>query len=120
MRIVNKFMQIFDGCAMRVSYLPSVSELRAYLACAYFGSGIIGADMAARKLFQKDANDLWLEEAALISAMLTYPRPLEPPVTWELKVERRKRYAIHVYSSSKAVYSGPYEDSLRCKISSSG
>jgi Transglycosylase/N-acetylmuramoyl-L-alanine amidase len=92
--------------------------LRAYLACAFFGSGIIGADMAAQKIFQKDANELRLEEAALISAMLACPRPLRAPPAWESRVERRRRYAIHVYSSSKTAYSGPYEDSLRRKPAS--
>ena len=87
--------------------------LRAYLACAFFGSGLIGADMAARKFFDKDACELQLEEAALISALLACPRPLQPPPAWEAKVDRRKRYALHIYSSSKAAFNGPYEDSLR-------
>jgi hypothetical protein len=93
--------------------------LRAYLACAFFGSGIIGSDMAARKFFQKDANDLRLEEAALIGALLACPRPLQPPPAWAARIERRRQYAIHVYQSSKTAFSGPYEDSLRRKPPSS-
>ena len=114
----RKLYEMFLAMAIQSRYSKR-EILRAYLACAFFGSGLIGADMAARKFFGKNAAELQLEEAALISALLACPRPLQPPPAWEAKVERRKRYALQIYSSSEAALSGPYEDSLRRKAPSS-
>jgi membrane peptidoglycan carboxypeptidase len=83
--------------------------LRSYMACAFFGSGLIGADAAARKLFGKDASRLALDEAAVVAAMLAPPRPLAGPPGWEAKVRRRAAYGLRVYESRKPPLTAPQD-----------
>ena len=83
--------------------------LRSYLACAYFGSGLIGANAAAQKIFNKNADRLSTDEAALISAMLAYPRPLHGLPRWEQRARRRAAYAVTVFARRKRRLAGPYE-----------
>jgi membrane peptidoglycan carboxypeptidase len=71
------------------------------MACAFFGSGLVGADAAARKVFGKAANRLTLDQAALIAAMLARPRPLDGSAGWEARVRRRAAYGLQVYGSSR-------------------
>jgi membrane peptidoglycan carboxypeptidase len=70
--------------------------LKSYLACAYFGSGLIGANAAARRVFGKDADQLDLQEGAFIAAMLAAPRPLDGATAWEARVRRRAAYGLSV------------------------
>ena len=83
--------------------------LRSYLACAYFGSGLIGANAAAQRIFNRDADRLTIEEASFISAMLAYPRPLDGLPRWEQRAQRRAAYAVAVFASRKGRLAGPYE-----------
>jgi len=75
--------------------------LRSYLACAFFGSRLIGANSASRKLYGRSADDLSIDEAAIIAAMLVYPRPRSPTPEWEVKVQRRADYGKRVYIANK-------------------
>ena len=75
--------------------------LQSYLACAHFGSSLTGAQMTAQKLFSKNINDLCLTEAALMSAMLARPRPLQASHLWQRRIEKRAAYAIEVYRRGK-------------------
>ncbi len=75
--------------------------LSSYLACAYFGSGLIGADAAARKVFAKSAAALDIEEAAFVAAMLAYPRPINGSPKWQARVRRRAAYGLSVYVANK-------------------
>ena len=75
--------------------------LRSYLACAFFGSQLIGANSAARKLYRRAADELSIDEAALVAAMLVYPRPLSPTKEYELKVQRRADYGKRIYIANK-------------------
>jgi hypothetical protein len=83
--------------------------LRSYLACAFFGSGLIGADAAAQRIFTKDADQLSIEEASLISAMLAYPCPRDGLPRWEKRARRRAAYAVAVFTSRKRRLAGPYK-----------
>jgi membrane peptidoglycan carboxypeptidase len=87
--------------------------LRSYTACAFFGSGLVGADAAARKLFGKDATRLMLNEAAVIAAMLARPRPLHGPANWEAKVRRRAAYGLELHRLSQQDNSVPLFDPER-------
>jgi len=78
-----------------------IDILESYLACAYFGSGLSGAEMAAQKVFGKAANELSLTEAAFVSAMLAHPRPSNAPLVWECRIRARAAYAMEVYMSRK-------------------
>jgi penicillin-binding protein 2A len=78
-----------------------IKILESYLACAYFGFGLTGAEMTAQKLFGKSASQLDLIEAALMSAMLVHPRPSRASLVWQRRIEKRAAYAIEVYLSGK-------------------
>ena len=82
--------------------------LRSYLACAFFGSGLVGANAAAQRVFNKNADRLSMEEASFISAMLAYPRPLQGLPRWEQRARRRAAYAVAVFESRKGRLTGPY------------
>jgi len=86
-----------------------IEILRSYLACAFFGSGLIGADAAAQRVFNKNADRLSMEEASFISAMLAYPRPLHGLPRWEHRARRRAAYAVAVCDRRKGRLTGPYE-----------
>lgn len=90
-----------------------LAVLRSYIACAFFGSGLIGADVAARKLFGKDAAQLTLSEAAFVAAMLARPRPLHGPASWEAKVRRRAAYGLELDRSNQQGNSVPFIDPER-------
>lgn len=96
----RKAYEIFLAALIQFRY-SKIVILRSYLACAYFGSHLRGADQAARKIFNKPANDLLDEEAAFIAAMLVYPRPLCPTSEWHSKVQRRADYGKRIYFANK-------------------
>ena len=75
--------------------------LRSYLACAFFGSHLIGANKASHKFYGRNAGDLSIDEAALIAAMLVYPRPTSPTPQWQIKIQRRANYGKRIYISNK-------------------
>ena len=104
----RKLYELFLAKVIQSRY-GKLEILRSYLACAFFGSGLIGADMAAQKMFGKNAEELGLEEASLIAAMLACPRPLNGSPGWELKVRRRAAYGMKVYGSRRQSFTGPYE-----------
>jgi membrane peptidoglycan carboxypeptidase len=77
-------------------HLDKVTLLRSYLAKAYFGTGLWGADAAAMEMFGKSARGLSIEESAIIASMLVYPRPRVPTPAWQKKVDRRAKYGIRL------------------------
>jgi monofunctional glycosyltransferase len=83
--------------------------LRSYLACAFFGSGLIGANAAAQRVFNKNADRLAMDEASFISAMLAYPRPLQGLPRWEQRARRRAAYAVAVFERRNGRLAGAYE-----------
>jgi len=106
--ITRKLYEGFLALAIQPRH-KKLEILRSYLACAYFGSGLIGANAAARTTFNKDADRLSIEEASLISAMLAYPRPLHALPRWEQRARRRAAYAVTVFAGRKRRLAGPYE-----------
>jgi hypothetical protein len=52
-------------------------------------------------MFDKFADELSLEEAATIAAMLVYPRPKVPSDEWRQKLARRSEYVCSLYPSLK-------------------
>ena len=104
----RKVYEAFLALAIQFRH-KKLEILRSYLTCAYFGSGLIGADAAAQRIFNKKADRLSLDEAALISAMLAYPRPLDGLPRWEQRARRRAAYAVTVFARRKRLLAGPYE-----------
>ena len=58
--------------------LPKKRILQLYLNTAEWGSGVFGAEAAARHHFGKSAEDLSADEAALLAALLPSPRQYDP------------------------------------------
>jgi len=71
--------------------------LRGYLHCAFFGSHLYGSQSAAWAMYNKHPDDLDLDEAAMVAAMLVYPKPLKPTPKWTCNVRRRANYGKVVY-----------------------
>jgi N-acetyl-anhydromuramyl-L-alanine amidase AmpD len=103
----RKFYEAFLAVVIQFRY-KKLEILRSYLACAFFGSGLIGANAAAQRVFNKSADRLSMEEASFISAMLAYPRPLQGLPHWEQRARRRAAYAVAVFELRKGRLTGPY------------
>jgi monofunctional biosynthetic peptidoglycan transglycosylase len=81
--------------------LDKKSLLRSYLGIAFFGSHLIGADLAAEVLFGKSPRELTFEEGAFLAAMLVYPKPMIANDVWKANVMRRAKYALALHSRLK-------------------
>lgn len=99
-KIGRKIYEQFLALLMQYRY-SKITILRSYLACAFFGSHLIGSDSAAKAIYTTSAENLTLEQASLIAAMLVYPRPISPTALWERRVQRRAKYGIAVYIANK-------------------
>jgi membrane carboxypeptidase/penicillin-binding protein PbpC len=108
MTISRKLYEILLSILIQYRY-SKVVILRSYLKCAYFGSRIIGVDKASKKMFGVAADALTNEQAALLAAMLVYPRPLSGHAAWSLRVRRRANYGMSVYIANKQRF-----DKLTC------
>lgn len=104
----RKIYEAFLALVIQFRY-KKLEILRSYLACAFFGSGLVGANAAAQRIFKKNADRLSIEEASFISAMLAYPRPLDGLPRWEQRARRRAAYAVAVLASRKRRLAGPYQ-----------
>lgn len=71
--------------------------LRGYLNCAFFGSRLYGSYRAASVMYGKHPDDLNLEEASMVAALLVYPKPLKPTPKWTNNISRRADYGKAVY-----------------------
>lgn len=94
--IRRKLYEIILALLIQYRY-NKMQILRAYLECAFFGSHLHGLAAICRKQFGKFPEQLSLDEASEIAAMLVYPRPRAPTPTWTLKVRRRANYARLIY-----------------------
>ena len=92
----RKLYDILLAILIQIKY-TKLEILRAYLNSAFFGSHLIGADVASVTLFDKMSAELEDEDASRLAAMLVYPRPLIPIAGWSRKVERRAEYARSLY-----------------------
>lgn len=96
----RKLYEIFLSVFIQFRY-SKITILRSYLACAFFGSHLKGANAASRKMFYKLSSDLSESEAAVIASLLVYPRPLRPTDRWTSVVERRASYGQRLYIMHK-------------------
>jgi monofunctional biosynthetic peptidoglycan transglycosylase len=65
--------------------------LEVYLNTVDWGTGIAGAEVAARKYFHTSASDLSRAQAALLAAILPYPHGWSPTHPSEYVRERQRR-----------------------------
>jgi membrane peptidoglycan carboxypeptidase len=96
----RKLYEILLAVIIQFRY-SKIIILRSYLACAFFGSHITGANSAAIKLYCRTADDLSIDEAAFLAAMLVYPGPLLPTPGWQSRIERRASYGKRIYIANK-------------------
>ncbi len=96
----RKLYEIFLSVLIQFRY-NKITILRSYLACAFFGSHLIGVNKATNKVFNQNPEDLSIDEAAFIAAMLVYPRPMSPSLEWQRMVQRRANYGKRIYISNK-------------------
>jgi len=89
----RKIYEVALSCLIQFRY-SKIRILRSYLNCAFFGSGMVGINAAAGRHFQKLPDELDMKEAAVLAAMLVYPRPLVPNGRWRTRVERRAEYGL--------------------------
>jgi membrane peptidoglycan carboxypeptidase len=74
-----------------------IQILRSYLRRAYFGTGVRGIEAASWRLYSKRPENLDLNEASVIAAMLVHPIPRVQTSTWQRKVTRRSNYLVSLY-----------------------
>ncbi len=98
--VVRKMYEMLLAVLIQYRY-SKIVILRSYLSCAFFGSGLVGAERASRRVFRTGHDDLTLEQGALLAAMLVYPRPLKEGQGWEARVRRRANYGIRIYVAGK-------------------
>jgi penicillin-binding protein 1A len=73
----RKWLEIFVAREIEKRYTKE-RILELYLNRVYFGSGLYGAEAAARAYFGKRAKDLTLSEAATLAGLLKSPNNLSP------------------------------------------
>ncbi|NBB26469.1 PBP1A family penicillin-binding protein [Porphyrobacter sp. SLTP] len=75
--------------AMALEWKFSKEEiLELYLNKVYFGGGAYGIDSASRKFFSHPANDLSVEEAAIIAGLVKAPSQYSPTADVQAAVDR--------------------------------
>lgn len=87
----RKLYEIFLAWLIQFRYSKLII-LRSYLACAFFGSHLYGAEKASRSVYGKLPTILDAAEAAELASMLVYPRPIRPTDEWTRKIQRRAAY----------------------------
>jgi membrane peptidoglycan carboxypeptidase len=97
----RKLYEMLLACIIQYRY-NKFEILRSYLACAFYGSHLIGSETAAVKVFGVDSlSDLSFDQSAELAAMLVYPQPLRPTEEWRAKIRRRANYAKWWYPRLK-------------------
>jgi len=87
---VRKLRELITAVQLEHTYTKS-EILTMYLNTVYFGHGVYGIQAAAQKYFHKDAEDLTLDEGALLIGMLRAPAYYSP-----LKHPERARHIRNV------------------------
>ena len=77
--------------------IDKVSILHSYGSVAFFGSHLDGSRAASMQMFSKLPEQLSMDEAAVVAAMLVYPRPNVENERWRNRVARRANYGISIY-----------------------
>lgn len=69
---IRKVIEAFMSVAIEITW-PKQRILEVYLNIAQFGSATFGVKAASDRLFDKETNELTMEEAALLAAVLPTP-----------------------------------------------
>jgi monofunctional glycosyltransferase len=77
MDIVRKLLEAYYTVLIE-AVMPKVRIMELYLNSVDWGNGVIGAEAASKKYFNKSASRLTAEEAALMAAILPNPHRWSP------------------------------------------
>lgn len=86
--------------------------LEGYLNTIYFGHGIYGVGDAARFYFNKQAKDLTLKEAAMLTAIIRAPQFYSPLLKPEAN-EQRANMILRLMRDQKRITPAEYEQALK-------
>ncbi|GEL77313.1 transglycosylase domain-containing protein [Tenuibacillus multivorans] len=89
--------------------------LEGYLNTIYFGHGQYGIQAASQFYFEKDADDLTLEEAALLSAIPKGPSVYSPLNSYENAMNRKDWILRRMYETDKITASS-YQQAKRIDL----
>ncbi|WP_277673906.1 transglycosylase domain-containing protein [Piscibacillus halophilus] len=88
--------------ALRLEIFQDKNEiLEGYLNTIYFGHGQYGIQAASQFYFDKNADDLTLEEAALLSGIPKGPSVYSPLVSYENAIDRQKWILERMHETGK-------------------
>jgi membrane peptidoglycan carboxypeptidase len=91
--IRRKLYEILLAVIIQFRY-SKLQIIRSYLACAFFGSRLIGINKAIQEIYGRPINELSELECAELAAMLVYPKPLRPKEGWNVKIRQRANYGL--------------------------
>jgi len=89
--------------------------LELYLNKVYFGSGLYGAEAAARGYFGKKASELSLGEASLLAGLLKAPSSYDPSQAPQ-KAESRQAVVLKAMLDCKAITKEQYDAAFKTQI----
>lgn len=89
--------------------------LEMYLNTVYFGEGAYGVQAAAKAFFNKNVEDLTLEESALIAGLPQSPSQLSPYTNKQAAIERRNNVLAKMYEL-KYITKEEYVDAVKQPI----
>lgn len=99
-KIKRKLLEMLLAFQIEKKYTKK-EILGLYLNQVYFGSGAYGAQAAAQTFFNKSADDLTLEEAALIAGMPKAPSYLSPLNNPDKALARRNQVLMNMFLTGK-------------------
>jgi penicillin-binding protein 1A len=89
--------------------------LELYLNKVYFGDGLYGVEAAARGYLGKSANELTVDEAALLAGLIQSPSSYAPTVNLERAIARRN-VVLQTMVSSGAIDAAEAERAKKAKV----
>lgn len=89
----RKIREIFLSVLIRHEF-GAMLILDCYLQVAFFGTGLIGIDAAARELFGKATRDCEMHEKAALAALLLLPAPRDRNSTWQRRLSHRTAHCL--------------------------
>ena len=95
-RLSRKIIELIAAKAYQKKF-TKVQILRSYLQVAYFGTGLVGSEMASNEVYKIPSSEIKHKKAARLAAMLVYPKPKLVNANWKAKVVRRAKYGRFIY-----------------------
>ena len=110
----RKLREIFRALSLEEKY-TKIDIIESYLNRIWFGNTIYGIGAASAYYFDKEASELTVAEAAIISGMIRNPGKYSPYVDLELCKERQE-YALENLYEQGYINTQEYEAALKEKV----